>query len=120
MKLYKVEASFDDYDSFYYITICLCSDKENAEDLKNKWETFFSEKKALLKEPEGWDKEDWFDSEEYHDLLYEYKEINKFQNIEIFELDLNKEVFLQNFPYSEKLTRLMKEFDRNWKLNKII
>jgi hypothetical protein len=109
MKVYKLEASFEDFEQSYYVTVGLFTDEKESLEIKDKWEKFFLEKKRLLRQF----------NKKYRKLEL-FKDIKNFEEIYIIEFDLNKDIFIDNFKYREELTSMMKEFSRDWKLKKII
>lgn len=52
MKIYKIDALFEDYESTWIITIGTFNDLELANTIKDKWERFFKESQSLLMQPE--------------------------------------------------------------------
>lgn len=121
MKIFKLTAIFEDYESSAFIDIGLFLDRDVANDIKKKWESFFKEKKDIFKKPIDWNEEDeWTDSIDYYKLVFKYSYIKNFSEIEIKELELNEEIFLNSFKQDNNMFELMKQFDRDFKLNKII
>lgn len=107
--------------------------------------TFFKTSyENLFKMPDGWDpkSDDWYeywfnegleadikdiskdsyefywkDSSEYQKISMEYNYIKEFMEVHIDEISINKEIFIDQFKYKEKL---MKEFNRDFKLNNVL
>lgn len=134
-KIYRVCAVFEDFESTSFIDVGTFTDKNIAEDIKRKWEHFFKTSEDLFKEPDEWDPEsdewydvddfkkygfDWRESFEYQKISSKYGYILKFKEIDIQEIIINKETFINNFKHQESLEKLMKEFNRDYNINKII
>jgi hypothetical protein len=132
-KIYTVRSYFEDPDSQTWKIIGLFTDKKVAYETAKKWEDFYEEKRySIFNEPKDWEptKEDleynedctWIESEEYSIRSYNYGEILNFREIDVEELDLNKDISLTSSdPYmNENLLSLMVQWDRNHKLEKII
>ena len=127
-----VRSYFEDYESSSWKIIGLFTDKEVAEETAKKWEDFYEEKRySIFNEPKDWkpSKEDlsydedcvWQESIEYSDRVSKYGDIMEFKEIEVEEFDLNKDMSLNNNPFTtEYLLSLMTQWDRNKKLEKII
>ena len=127
-----VRSYFEDYESSSWKIIGLFTDKEVAEETAKKWEDFYEEKRySIFNEPKDWkpSKEDlsydedcvWQESIEYSDRVSKYGDIMDFKEIEVEEFDLNKDISLNNNPFTtEYLLSLMTQWDRNNKLEKII
>jgi hypothetical protein len=131
-KIHMVRSYFEDYESSSWKIIGLFTDKEVAEETAKKWEDFYEEKRySIFNEPKDWkpSKEDlsydedcvWQESIEYSDRVSKYGDIMEFKEIEVEEFDLNKDMSLNNNPFTtEYLLSLMTQWDRNKKLEKII
>jgi hypothetical protein len=131
-KIYMVRSYFEDYESSSWKIIGLFTDKEVAEETAKKWEDFYEEKRySIFNTPKDWkpSKEDlsydedcvWQESIEYSDRVSKYSDIMEFKEIEVEEFDLNKDMSLNNNPFTtEYLLSLMTQWDRNNKLEKII
>ena len=127
-----VRSYFEDYESSSWKIIGLFTDKEVAEETAKKWEDFYEEKRySIFNTPKDWkpSKEDlsydedcvWQESIEYSDRVSKYSDIMEFKEIEVEEFDLNKDMSLNNNPFTtEYLLSLMTQWDRNKKLEKII
>lgn len=146
--LYKVYARFDHFESTSFVDIGIFTDKCIAKNIKEKWEHFFKTSyENLFKMPDGWDpkSDDWYeywfnegleadikdiskdsyefywkDSSEYQKISMEYNYIKDFMEVHIEEISINKEIFIDQFKYKEKLEKLMKEFNRDFKLNNVL
>jgi hypothetical protein len=72
MKIYKVYAVFEDFESTNFIDIGAFTDKSIAESTKEKWEHFFKISEDLFKEPEGWDpkSDEWYDIDEIKEYVF--------------------------------------------------
>lgn len=123
-KLWMVRAYYEDYDSSSWKIIGMFTDKKIADETKRKWNEFYLDKKSIFNEPKGWISEDldetWSDSDEYAKRTIKYREIYNFKDIEVEEFSLNTELILGYPDTYEDLKNLMTQWDRNWKLEKII
>lgn len=128
-----VRSYFEDFESSSWKIIGLFTDKKVADETAKKWEDFYEEKTyTIFNEPKGWKPtaedltydEDcsWKESEEYSKRSYQYGDILNFKEIDIEVFELNKDIsLLLNEPYiNEHLLSLMTQWDRNHKLEKII
>lgn len=126
-----VRSYFEDFESSRWQIIGLYTDKKIAEEIAKKWEDFYEEKKySIFNEPKGWkpsvrdleyDRDcTWQESIEYTDRCSKYGNILDFKEIEVEEFDLNKDMSLNNSFIGEHLMSLMTQWDRNYKLEKII
>ena len=132
-KIYKVRATFEDFESTTFITIGVYTDEKLAKGAVDKWNHFFNSQKSIFQEPPNWNPkdDDWYDeddnfstewkeSAQYHVLLSKYDHLRSFCGISIIEYKLNDEVFIDSFKHYDSMQKLMKEFNREWNLNKII
>ncbi len=130
-KVYMVRSYFEDFESSRWQIIGLYTDKETANEIAKKWEDFYEEKRySIFNEPKGWKptEEDltyeddctWMESTEYSDRCAKYSDVMDFKEIEIEEFDLNRDMSLNNDFIGEHLMSLMTQWDRNYKLEKII
>ena len=130
-KVYMVRSYFEDYESSRWQIIGLYTDKKIANEIAKKWEDFYEEKKySIFNEPKGWkpSEEDltyednctWEESTEYSDRCAKYSDVMDFKEIEVEEFDLNRDMSLNNDFIGEHLMSLMTQWDRNYKLEKII
>lgn len=132
-KIYKVQATFEDFEFTTSITIGVYNDEKLAKDTVDKWKHFFSSQKSIFQEPPNWNPkdDDWYDeddnfstewkeSAQYHSLLSKYDHLRSFSSISITEYELNTELFIDSFKHYDSMGKLMKEFNREWNLNKII
>ena len=124
-----VRAYFEDYESSSWQIIGLFTDKKVAEETAKKWTDFYEEKKyTIFNKPKDWNpseqdlefEDDWHESEELLRRQSKYREVMDFKEIEVEEFDLNKDMSLNNQFISEDLMSLMTQWDRNYKLQKII
>jgi hypothetical protein len=132
--IYIVQSWFEDYESTSWKIIGTFTEKKLAEDVAKKWEDFYEEKKySLFNEPKDWvpSKSDleygdgWLESEEYNRRVSKYSDVMNFREIIIDEYDMNKDRTLdepkEGYPFiSDDLRSLMTQWDRNYKLEKII
>jgi len=130
-KIYVVTSYFEDYESSRWQIIGLYTDKNIANETAKKWEDFYEEKTySIFNEPKDWKPtakdlsydEDcsWRDSLEYSNRVSKYSDVMDFKEIKIEEFDLNKDMSLSNTFTSENLLSLMTQWNRNYKLEKII
>lgn len=127
-KVYFVQAYFSDFESSWTIKIGLFTDKKVAERHKDKWDKFFKEKQSIFDKPDGWEPveddydDEWVESRDYFKLKMKYGEIKHFEDIQIEELELNKDVFLseRNPIRTKHMEDLSIQWHRDYKLNEII
>jgi hypothetical protein len=130
-KIYVVTSYFEDYESSRWQIIGLYTDKNIANETAKKWEDFYEEKTySIFNEPKDWKPtakdlsydEDcsWRESIEYSNRVSKYSDVMDFKEIKIEEFDLNKDMSLSNTFTSENLLSLMTQWNRNYKLEKII
>lgn len=130
-KIYVVTSYFEDFESSRWQIIGLYTDKNIANETAKKWEDFYEEKTySIFNEPKDWKPtakdlsydEDcsWQDSIEYSNRVSKYSDVMYFKEIKIEEFDLNKDMSLSNTFTSENLLSLMTQWNRNYKLEKII
>lgn len=123
-KLWMVRVYYEDYDESSWKIIGMFTDKKIADETKRKWNEFYLDKKSIFNEPNGWindePDETWSDSDEYTETIIKYREIYNFKDIEVEEFSLNTELILGYPDTGEDLKSLMTQWDRNWKLEKIV
>lgn len=129
-KIYLVEANFDDWESSWSIKIGVFSDKKIAEKHKTKWEKFYKDNKSIFDEPKDWELSEndymyeidtWEESEALSILKMRYEEISQFNEITIHELDFNQDTFIESDKFRpEPLKDLLKQWDRDYKLNELL
>ena len=129
-KVYFVQAHFSDFENSWSIMIGLFTDKSVAEKHKDKWDRFFKEKQSIFDKPDNWEPnendymyevEEWEESDDYFKLKMKYDEIKHFEDIQIEELELNKDIFKESVPIrTEPMEDLLLQWDRDYKLNEII
>jgi hypothetical protein len=131
MYIYNVVANFYDGESVSFVTIGSFTDTNLALLYKEKWEEFFLNS-DLLSQPDNWDplkdnwtKDDsnpcWADSKEFSEKFMRYELLSQFVKVEIFNLEANSEVFIENISgmCNQSMSVLIKQFDRDWKINQI-
>jgi hypothetical protein len=127
--IYIVRSHFENYDSTSWKIIGLFTDKKLAEDIAKKWKDFYEEKMySVFNKPKDWvpsetDLEygdEWEESEEYSHRHAKYNDILDFREIVIEEFELNKDRALEDPFVNEHLLSLMTQWDRNYKLEKIV
>lgn len=132
--IYIVQSWFEDYESTSWRIIGTFTEKKLAEDVAKKWEDFYEEKKySIFNEPKDWVPSEsdleygdgWLASEEYSRRSSKYSDILSFREITIDEYDMNKDRTLdepkEGYPFvSDDLRSIMIQWDRNYKLEKII
>ena len=139
-KVYIVEVFYSDYEGSSWIQVGIFTDKLVAESIKDKWEKFHTINENLLAEPENWDptqdewyedysdKEssinefEWSESKEYFSLTLRYEKFFKFDSVRVEEFDLNVDRFYNQMQHisNEPFLDLVKEYERDWKLNNIL
>ena len=139
-KVWQVEIMYSDYESTQLLTIGLFTDKDKAEEVARKWELFHTIYSKLLEVPDNWDltSDEWYDysnsdeytfewedSHQYQVLSMKYEKLKEFDEVIVTELDLNKDLFstqMNNYSVraTEDFKRIIKEFERDYKLNSIL
>jgi hypothetical protein len=124
-KIYMVMSYFEDFESTRWQTIGLFTDKNLADETAKKWKEFYEEKiYSIFNEPKDWKPSDedcyWQESLEYSNRVSKYSDVMDFKEIKVEEFDLNKDISLNNLFTNEYLLSLMTQWDRNYKLEKII
>ena len=146
-KIFALIAHFEDWDSSWVVEIGYFTSKKEAEDVKQKWDTFFVNGYDMFYEPDNWNpkddpyydhpfytpdddeyglpgtqKFDWIESKAYEDLLTKYESIKHLKEFVIQEFELNKDLFIESpfFNGKKDLVKLMKSHNRDWSINKII
>ena len=128
-KVYVVRSHFENYESTTWKIIGLFTNKKQAEEIAKKWEDFYLEKSNIFNEPKGWvlsekdiewGNENWEESEELARRRSIYSEIVEFHEIVIEEFDLDKDRSLEFEFITDDMRSLMTQWDRNYKLEKII
>jgi hypothetical protein len=147
VKIWNVVAHFEDWDSTWFVNVGHFNSKEEAEDIKSKWETFFIKSEDIFLEPENWNpkedayyehpfyttdeqeyglpgtqKFDWKDSKSYENLVDKFDLIHHFKEIKIEQFDFNTDLFMKSpiFKAKKELLNLIKSHNREWSINKII
>jgi len=126
-----VRSYFEDYESSRWQIIGLFTDKNIADETARKWEDFYEEKNySLFNQPKDWKPTDddlifsegeWKESYEYSNRVTQYRDILDFKEIEVEEFDLNKDISLNKNTFTnEGLLSLMTQWDRDYKLQKIV
>lgn len=137
-KIYIVRSEFEDFDTSSFKILGVFNDQVKANEVAEKWTSFYETKKiSIFDEPKGWkpseeDKEnlgfendldvevDWMDSIEYSIRVAQYREILYFKEITIDEFELNHDMSLNDTFINDDLMSLMVQWNRNFKLDKII
>jgi hypothetical protein len=132
--IYIVQSFFENYESTTWKIIGTFTEKKLAEDVAKKWEDFYKEKKySIFNEPKDWVPSEsdleygdgWLESDEYSRRVAKYGDIMDFREILIDSYDMNKDRTLdepkEGYPFiSDDLRSIMTQWDRNYKLEKII
>ena len=130
--IYIVQSWFEDYESTSWRIVGTFTERKLAEEIAKKWEDFYEEKKSIFNEPKDWvpsdldeDDDGWLESTEYNRRVSKYSDIMNFREIIIDVYDMNKDRTLdepkEGYPFiSDDLRSLMTQWDRNYKLEKII
>lgn len=117
-KIYIVTAHFGSWDGSFWITIGIFEGKEKSDEIADKWREFFRVSKIKIDRiPEGVDE----DQIDWDEIGITYKEISQFEKIVIDEYVLDKD----NYPFngygrSKECQSLISQWDRDYKLNKLI
>ena len=143
-KIWKVEIMYSDYESSQILTIGLFTDKDKAEEVARKWEVFHITYSNLLEVPDNWDPAsdewyveynaneyrdqdcfEWKDSHQYQVLSMKYDKVKEFDEVIITEFELDKDMFYSQINDSsiratEPFKQIVKEFERDYKLNYIL
>jgi len=132
-KVYIVEAHFDDPSSSWWSTIGLFTDEQVAKEYSEKWNLFFTENEKIFDIPKNFQSQcynsydgqsytSWFESDEYYELISDFKDIRYFKEITITEFDLNTEIFIDcvRSINSDRMLNLMNQWNRNYKINELI
>lgn len=138
-KVYIVEVFYSDYEGSTWIQVGIFTDKSVAESIKEKWEDFHNNNAYLLKEPDDWDptKDEWYEdysnhdsyhvfewsqSREYYSLAAKFEKIGEFDYVRVEEFDLNVDGFYNQMKHisNDFFLDMIKEHDRDWKLNNIL
>ncbi len=121
--VYIVTCFFANYDSYYTRIIGTFDDVKKANEVKEKWEKFYSEKKnKIFDKPKWWDdKQEWTDSNEYYRRQAEFEEIFDFKAIAVDDFPINQDLNIKNCTFKPEglLVNYMTQWDRDYKLNKL-
>lgn len=119
-----VRAYYEDYDSSSWKIIGLFTSKKQADDIKKKWHDYYIDRSKIFDEPKGWKPDDiddyWSDTDEYAKRTVKYQDIYNFKDIEVEEYPLNKEMIMDYPAVSEDSLLMMRQWDRDYKLEKIV
>ena len=139
-KIWKVEIMYSDYECSQILTIGLFTDESKAEEVARKWELFHTTYSKLLEVPDNWDPTsdewydysnsdeytfEWEDSHQYQVLSMKYDKVKEFDEVIITEFELDKDMFYSQINDSsiratEPFKQIVKEFERDYKLNSIL
>lgn len=137
-KVYIVRSEFEDFDNLSFKILGVFNDQIKANEVAEKWTSFYETKKiSIFDEPKDWkpseeDKEglgfgndpdvevEWMDSIEYSIRVVKYRDILYFKEITIDEFELNHDMSLNDTFINDDLMSLMVQWNRNFKLEKII
>ena len=137
-KIYIVQSFFEDFDTLSSKILGVFNDQSRANEIAEKWTSFYEIKKiSIFEEPKDWepseeDKEnlgfenepdielEWMDSIEYSIRASQYRDILYFKEITIDEFELNHDMSLNDSFINDDLMSLMVQWNRNFKLEKII
>lgn len=131
-RAYIVEVYFEDFDSSYWRVVGIYTDSNSANEALKKWKRFYKKSKKVFNQPKDFTPiiykdygnethEDWSESDEYYRLIGQYSDIKLFSNVTIREFDLNKDILIENSKEgnTEQMITLMRQWDRDYKLNKL-
>jgi len=130
-KIYIVQSFFEDFDTLSSKILGVFNDQSRANEVAEKWTSFYEIKKiSIFEEPKDWEptEEDlefdenveWIDSTEYSTRVLQYREILYFKEIVVDEFELNHDMSLNDSFINDDLMSLMVQWNRNFKLEKII
>lgn len=131
-KIYMVRSYYENYDNSWFKIVGLFNNKKEANEIAKKWKYFYLEKNKIFDEPKDWKlsekdieygNETWMESIEYNRRCAKYSEILEFREVEVKEYDLNKDMTFSDDNLkiiNEDLKSLMVQWDRDYKLNKIV
>lgn len=131
-KIYMVRSYFESYDTSWFKIVGIFNNKNEANEIAKKWEFFYLEKNKIFDEPKNWKlsekdieygNETWRESIEYNRRCGKYSEILEFREVEVEEYNLNEDLTFSKDNLKilgEDLKSLMVQWDRDYKLNKII
>ena len=123
-KIYTVTIGFEDFESSSWNTVGYFTDIKLAEETKKKWEDFFEfhEKEIfnLQRDANG-----NFESDEIEDEWYsrasKYEQIRSYSGVYIEEFPFNTDIFVkQTQMRSKEMQGLVKQWERDYKIKKII
>lgn len=122
-KVYAVTISFEDWESSSWNTVGYFTDIKLAEETKKKWEDFFEfQEKEIFNLSR--DSNGNFESDEIEDEWYsrnsKYEQIRTYTGVTLEEFPLNTDVFVnQTLNRSKEMQKLVKQWERDYKINKI-
>ena len=124
-KVYMLSAHFCGSDELWTTHIGFFTNKDIAEKVKEKWEEFFESSLSLFDEPVDFNikthGEDWTQTKEFDDIVANFQDILVYDQITLTEFSLNMECVIGNMYHnSDKLTGMMKQYDRDYKIENII
>lgn len=127
-KIYTVKAIFENYESYEEHTIGIFINEKKANEIAQKWGDFYNHYKSIFCMPKNWksndgETEEWTDSSEYYTRQVKYRQIYEFKSIEVNSFDVNEDIFVKSKQLNENPNdelSLMIQWDRDYKLNKII
>lgn len=133
-QLFIVEANFDSPDSTWWRTIGFFSNRSEAEEICNKWKRFFDNNKNFFCQPMIFDGktyedfhgnqhfESWYESDEYSRLILNFGDLKYFKKISIRKSKINRDIFIETskFDNSEQMIKMMNQWDRDYKLGKLL
>jgi hypothetical protein len=96
MKIYKLYANYEDYDTSSMITIGVFSDYEKALAVKKKWSMF------------------------HENGNYPSEIFRNFTEITIDEYNLDEDRFAKSGNWNKNIKSELESFDRNYKINSIL
>lgn len=138
-KIWQVEIMYSDSEGSQLINIGIFTDENKANEIAKKWETFHNTYSDILDEPDDWDPKsdqwfphynddefNWRESYQYQTLATKYDKIKDFDEVIVTELELNRDIFQEqcrvdneSFRLTEDFKRIIREFDRDYKINSI-
>jgi len=129
MKIYLVQASFADWEYSSTVDIGVYNTLDEASKIYKKWDSFFIQNKYLVEKPGNLDSLDEsgksIDYDEVENkwlrLSTIYQPIRDYIGVDIKEMEFGKDSFINKFTHdSEEFNRLLKQWDRDYKIESII
>jgi len=111
-KIYLVKGIFEEFDLSAIINIGIFTEYSEAYSIKEKWELFFKENKSILKRPEHF--ESLSDEDDWYTKSINYPLINSLYKIDIEEIIIDTDNFIENFSTTQNLKTLLETWNKSW------